>query len=89
MPAMMLEMQLLRANLYAVQRKYEQAYELLATVEENAKSMNLNKQLSEAQEIAGLLEQERSQLQEGIQKSYHFQVMKYLQDARRIIEEGQ
>ncbi|MFX0066970.1 MAG: tetratricopeptide repeat protein [Candidatus Hermodarchaeota archaeon] len=89
MPAMMLEVQLLRANLFAVQKKYEQAYELLATVEENARSMNLNKQLVEAQQIAGTLEQERSQLQEGIQKSYHLQVMKYLQDARRIIEEGQ
>ncbi|MFX1253255.1 MAG: tetratricopeptide repeat protein [Promethearchaeota archaeon] len=89
MPAMMLEMQLLRANLFAAQRKYEQAYELLTTVEENARSMNLNKQLVDAQQIASLLEQERSQLQEGIQKTYHSQVMKYLQDARRIIEEGQ
>ncbi|MFX1533889.1 MAG: tetratricopeptide repeat protein [Promethearchaeota archaeon] len=89
MPAMVLEIQLLRASLFAVQRKYEQAYELLAKVEENARSMNLNKQLTEAQQIVGLLEQERSQLQEDIQKTYHNQVMKYLQDARRIIEEGQ
>ncbi|MFX0092126.1 MAG: tetratricopeptide repeat protein [Candidatus Hodarchaeota archaeon] len=89
MPPMTLEMQLRRANLFAARKNYDQAYELLSAVEENARAMDLNRHLDEAQNTLDLLEQERHQLQEGMQKTRYTQILKYLQEARRIVEEGQ
>ncbi|MFX0061200.1 MAG: tetratricopeptide repeat protein [Candidatus Hermodarchaeota archaeon] len=89
MPAMILETRILRANLFAAQKNHEIAYQILSEVEESARTMNLNRQRIVAQEILDSLEKDQFQFKEGVQRLNDFQVLKYLQDARRIVREGQ
>lgn len=89
MPAMVLELKILRTELLTIQKEYDQVYQLLSEVEDEARMLNLNKQLVKAQEHLIHLEKEQFALREGLKKSNYFQILKYLQDARRIAGRGQ
>ncbi|MFX1536630.1 MAG: tetratricopeptide repeat protein, partial [Promethearchaeota archaeon] len=89
MPAMTLELKILRAKLLTIQKYFNHAYQLLFDVKKEAANLNLNRQLNNAQNTLYILEQEQAQLKIGIQRSDNLQILKYLEEVRRIAGEGQ
>ncbi|MFX1253666.1 MAG: tetratricopeptide repeat protein [Promethearchaeota archaeon] len=89
MPAMTLELKILKAKLLIIQKYFNHAFQLLFNVKKEAANLNLNRQLNNAQNALYLLEQEQAQLKLGIQRSDNLQILKYLEEVRRIAGEGQ
>ncbi|MFX0092127.1 MAG: tetratricopeptide repeat protein, partial [Candidatus Hodarchaeota archaeon] len=82
-----LDCQILRATLASLQKDYDSAYQLLSDVGETAKENNLYQQQSRAQNQLDLLEQEQGQLKEATRKVDTLSVFRYLDDARRLVDE--
>ncbi|MFW9903731.1 MAG: tetratricopeptide repeat protein [Candidatus Thorarchaeota archaeon] len=81
--AFILECNLLKANLARIHSNYDKAYQLYSEVIRDADIYHLYRQKAKALEKLGLIEQEGQQLSSTRELS----VYRYLEDARRILEE--
>ncbi|MFX1253665.1 MAG: tetratricopeptide repeat protein [Promethearchaeota archaeon] len=82
-----LDCQILRANLAALRKDYNVAYKALSEIETIAREHNLYRQQVRAQDLMNLIEQEQDQLKLGTRNLDSLSVFRYLEDARRIVDE--
>ncbi|MFX1537965.1 MAG: tetratricopeptide repeat protein [Promethearchaeota archaeon] len=82
-----LDCQIMRANLAALRKDYNMAYTALSEAETIAKEHNLYRQQVRAQSLMSIIEQEQDQLKSGTRNLDTLSVYRYLEDARRIIDE--
>ena len=84
LPAYMLECNLLKAHLARIHSNYDKAYQLFSDIVKEADSYRLFRQKDKALEGINLIEHEGQQLRATKELS----VYRYLDDARRILEEN-
>ncbi|MFX0124840.1 MAG: tetratricopeptide repeat protein [Candidatus Hodarchaeota archaeon] len=84
--AFILECNLLRGHLARVQSNYDQAYQLYSEIIKDADTYRLYRQKHKALEGISLIEQEGQQLRTT--RAKELSVYRYLEDARRILEEN-
>ncbi|MFX0063030.1 MAG: tetratricopeptide repeat protein [Candidatus Hermodarchaeota archaeon] len=82
-----LDCQILRASLASLRKDYNIAYKALSEVEMIAREHNLYRQRVRAQDLMNLIEQEQDQLKSGARNLDTLSVFRYLEDARRIVDE--
>ncbi|MHA2328269.1 MAG: tetratricopeptide repeat protein [Candidatus Hodarchaeales archaeon] len=84
LPALILECKLSRAHLARVQSKYDYAFQLYSEVVREAENSGLFRQKNKALEAIDCIEREGQQLV----ATKDLSVFRYLEDARRILEEN-
>ncbi|UCE13007.1 MAG: tetratricopeptide repeat protein [Candidatus Heimdallarchaeota archaeon] len=84
--AFILECDLLKAQLACSHSNYDEAYKLLQDVVKKADNFSLFRQKEKAKEAINLIEQEGQQFR--AEKTKEMSVFRYLEDARRILEEN-
>ncbi len=84
--AFILECSLLRAHLARVHSNYDKAYQLYSEIIRDADTYHLYRQKNKALEGISLIEQEGQQLRAT--RAKEMSVYRYLEDARRILEEN-
>ncbi len=84
LPAFMLECNLLKAHLARIHSNYDKAYQMFSDIVREADSHRLFRQKDKALEGMNLIEHEGQQLRATKEMS----VYRYLDDARRILEEN-
>jgi len=82
--ALILECNLLKAHLARFQSNYDKAYQLYSEIIRDADTYHLYRQKKKALEAINLIEQEGQQLR----ATKDLSVYRYLEDARRILEEN-
>ena len=84
--AFILECNLLKAHLARVQSNYDKAYQLYSEIIRDADTYHLYRQKRKALKGISLIEQEGQQLRAS--RAKELSVYRYLEDARRILEEN-
>lgn len=86
LPAFILECDLLKAHLAYTRSNYDYAYKIYSEVVRKAEKFSLFRQKKKALEAINMIEEEGQQFR--AEKAREMSVFRYLEDARRILEEN-